>query len=464
MSDSLPPRTVPTIVINQGQDSWRDQGINSFTGAWVSPGALQNFNPDTGKKGGWWSVFNGFGKNLEQINKDLVYGWTAQRIATATDVQLDLISVDFYGDQLPRLPGETDDSFRTRIQASLFLPYTTREGFIICLTRLTGFAPRLIEPWNTGDTGGYDWSCYDVDTEGNPGCYGDAGMKYQAGIIAVLPPAQSDGVSIPIWGYDAGAAYDAQTGVFWEPTLQLYSSARELDQLINRIKAFGTTIWRKYLALPLQSWITAQSYPASVGNYRFSEDVQPFVGSYIVLASGSWNANFFIPTITSSGFVLEASNPSDQSGNMINTACIPFTIPNSGSVPVNLGSYSLTVTVPLGAPSNLVMVTPNWDTTVFISAISETHITFEFGSAAPAAASLSIFYTPQGQGALQYVDPDVYFCNISAGELGNVVGFVIPSWNTQMSLTRIGTGFYCQFNNAPPVGSFIHWGWIPVTG
>jgi len=75
------------------------------------------------------------------------------RIATATDSFLDLISQDFLGAALPRRFGETDASFRARIQGELFRARATRPALVAELTSLTGRAPIVFEPARPADTG-----------------------------------------------------------------------------------------------------------------------------------------------------------------------------------------------------------------------------------------------------------------------------------------------------------------------
>ena len=458
----MPPRTIPTVVVDQGQDSWTSQLIQSFPTSWVDPAALQpDINPSTDKKGGWWSLFNAIAGNLEIINQQLIYGWKASRIATAIDVELDLVSHDLYGDQLPRLPGEPDDSFRRRIQASLFLPYTTREGFIICLTRLTGYAPRLIEPWNTGDTGGYDWSCYDADSASNPSLYGDPGMRYQAAVIAVLPPVIFGGVAVAIWGYDAGAAYDAQTGVYWEPIRGLFSSQAELDALINRIRAYGTTIWRKYLAVPLISWIVGQNYGINAGVFSGSISVQPFSGPYFAFCSCSWNAIICVPTTNTSGFTWSANQAAPANASQLYTICIPWTVQGAGSVPLSPGVNSVTINVPADAPTNRLIVTPTWNSTVYISALTDTTVTLSFGTSAPTGAALNIYWMPSANSALLPVPLESNFIAVAA-PAGNIMPFCTPSWNTQVAVSLQGGQIIYKFNTPPPPNAFIQWAALQV--
>jgi hypothetical protein len=73
------------------------------------------------------------------------------RLTTSSGIFVDLFGLDFFGRNLPRRTGETDDSYIPRIKAELIRPRNTRAAMSQALTDLTGTAPTLFEPWNTGD-------------------------------------------------------------------------------------------------------------------------------------------------------------------------------------------------------------------------------------------------------------------------------------------------------------------------
>jgi hypothetical protein len=70
---------------------------------------------------------------------------------------LDLISMDYYGNLLPRRPNEGDDNYRNRIFVNLISGKATRNAMTLALFNLTGFIPTIIEPWNSGDLGVLNW-------------------------------------------------------------------------------------------------------------------------------------------------------------------------------------------------------------------------------------------------------------------------------------------------------------------
>ena len=84
----------------------------------------------------------------------IVYAQTQARLATATGIFLDIISLDFLGRHLLR-NGSTDGIFRAKIKATILQERVTRQGMISALTTLTGFVPQIFEPWNLRDATGY---------------------------------------------------------------------------------------------------------------------------------------------------------------------------------------------------------------------------------------------------------------------------------------------------------------------
>ena len=77
------------------------------------------------------------------------------RIQTAFGIFLDMISIDFFGSQLPRKSGEADDSFRQRISISLISRRGTRQDVGRAVAQVTSSAPVICEPMRGADCGGY---------------------------------------------------------------------------------------------------------------------------------------------------------------------------------------------------------------------------------------------------------------------------------------------------------------------
>ena len=107
---------------------------------------------------------------------------TQTRVATATGGFLDMMSVDFFGAQLPRQAGETDGAFRSRIEASLISQHGTRQDLGQAVQTLTALKPLIFEPNRASDCGGYG----DLQQAGVGGGFGycTPGLRYGSNAMA----------------------------------------------------------------------------------------------------------------------------------------------------------------------------------------------------------------------------------------------------------------------------------------
>jgi hypothetical protein len=161
----------------------------------------------------------------------LSYTQAQSRIATATGFWLDYVALDFFGPLITRHPGESDLSFRKRLIINLLVDHGTRCSVYTNLLNLTGYAPSIIEPMNTGDCGGYSsvgqtYLPLPTITNPNPsatvyypvigygtasgsvlgaGAYGSMQLPFQSFVTAYRPPGQGivdvNGYSGSISGY-----------------------------------------------------------------------------------------------------------------------------------------------------------------------------------------------------------------------------------------------------------------------
>jgi hypothetical protein len=184
------------------------------------------------------ALLNGPAWALSQIYALIQYAKLQTRIATATDGFLDLISYDFFGNNLRRRLQETDNAFRTRILATLFRPKATRQGMIDALVNLTGRTPIIFEPARPADTGGYGIA----SGYGVAGGWGSLRYPAQAFITAFRPA----GSGIPnVAGYDT--SYGSYGGGYsmWASLAQVTGAVTDADiyDTINRTAAAGTRMW-----------------------------------------------------------------------------------------------------------------------------------------------------------------------------------------------------------------------------
>jgi hypothetical protein len=109
-----------------------------------------------------------------------------------------MISVDFFGNSLLRLPLEQDSAFEIRIKNDLLRPRATRSAVSIALQQFTGRAPLIFEPALTSDTGGYTLGGLGYGVAGG---WGNLSLPFQAFITAFRP--QGSGIA-QLAGYGTG--------------------------------------------------------------------------------------------------------------------------------------------------------------------------------------------------------------------------------------------------------------------
>lgn len=226
--------TIPTL--SGGQFAARLADL--FPRGWSSDDAKQTGNV--------YSFLLSLGAELAAVQVEVQYAAAAQRIASETSPELDDASTDFLGDALPRPPGASDTAFGQQIIASLFQPAVTRQAIFNALQTLTGFAPRMLEPWSVKDTGAWGYQSYwNIDTVDNPARWGNGSLRYQGFIETAPPSIPAIGPNNPIlcWGT---SAYWNVPGYFFGIVEPVDIDA--IDALVNRIRAYGTIVWLKLVA------------------------------------------------------------------------------------------------------------------------------------------------------------------------------------------------------------------------
>lgn len=182
----------------------------------------------------------------------------------ATGQQLDLISIDYLGNNLPRGPGESDSSFRKRILSNVLRPKCTRQAMLDALNGMQDvYQVTIFEPQNFFDIGGaYNmvspsypyFMAYgsSSDPTAGRGLYGSGAYPYQC-FIDVYLKAQGMGnassynnfyggyndgfplpiAPLPIINFYYGGIQDITT-----PTTDVM-----IYKTVNLTKIFGTICW-----------------------------------------------------------------------------------------------------------------------------------------------------------------------------------------------------------------------------
>lgn len=226
------PTTIPAITA----DGFAKRMAALIPRGWANDAAKQ-------PSGVAYALLNALGTQLNFLITELQYALNSQRIQTETSPELDLASVDFFGQGvLPRPDGMSDADYLALIKANLLQSGATRTAVSNAIENLTGVKPRIVEPWNPGDTGCSDTGMgfYDVDTFENPMEVCNPGDRYQGFIRSTLPPIIKLGNN-PLLTFDDGAFFD--TNSFSDTAQGFISGISSLYDAINKVHLYGTRVW-----------------------------------------------------------------------------------------------------------------------------------------------------------------------------------------------------------------------------
>lgn len=190
-------------------------------------------NFDATLQGPAWALSNAYAQ--------ITYAALQTRIATATDGYLDLISNDFFGAGLPRLTQESDNSFRSRILANLFIKGPSRRDMSAVLKVITGRAPSIFEPSNTTDSGGWCGGFY-WDAEGG---WGDP-RPFQSFVTAYRPVVGS--VSL---GELSTYRFNFDTNAYWSDAQPGSIADAAIIAAVETTRALGTIVWLRISNQPV---------------------------------------------------------------------------------------------------------------------------------------------------------------------------------------------------------------------
>ncbi len=170
-----------------------------------------------------------------------LYGYARDqlRLKSMSDMFLDLLARDFFGDELRRGANQSDSSFRNRIRIALFRERGTRQAIERVLTDLTGRKPVVIEPARIADCGALGVNL----ALGSAGCIGSFAMPYQAFVTVFRPlgngAAGYPGIATPVFTTGQGAVLT--------PYSMIQPAVTDADILtaINAVKPVGTLVWTR---------------------------------------------------------------------------------------------------------------------------------------------------------------------------------------------------------------------------
>ena len=224
--DPIADFTAPPAIGSQADMFARLKAL--FPRSWFQKAS--NFNATL--QGSVWALANAYAQ--------ITYAALQTRIKSATDGYLDLISNDFFGPGLPRMAQESDNSFRARILANLFVKGPTRRDMNAVLTLITGRKPVIFEPGNTADSGGLDGGMY-FDIKGG---WGDP-LPFQSFVTAYRPVVGS--VSL---GELSTYRFNFDTNAYWSDTQPGSITDAAIVAAVEATRALGTIVWLRILNQP----------------------------------------------------------------------------------------------------------------------------------------------------------------------------------------------------------------------
>lgn len=441
-------------------DEWAERILRLFPEKWSAPAAR--------KTGGvLWGIFKALGLQLEVTNQNLVYAFLATRIMTATDEALDRVAQDYFGAAygypqfVTRSEGEPDSSFRGRIIANLFMPGATRAAMIQMVSYFSGATPRVIEPWRVQDTAAWDANSYfDADGPDFPARFGNPALKHQGAIITQLPTIPG-AKPFPMFAFDGNSGWDAS--YFVTATSDWLLTASRMDELINRTKVFGTTVWRNYNPNLITTTPLVSSYHIPEGaNSRDVIVYPPFHGPFSVMAVADWNSAASWTPTGGGKFKLKFSVPAPAGGGTVDWVGAPLLVPGFGQVFVRKDSVSFPLSRPASLPKHNLFVSPSWNTAYWISSIDDSGAILEFAVPAPANARLSYAWLAPSITGYEVVQPDTIQQIITVpANVKRYIALISPTWNTGFEIDKQRTHCDVLFAQSPDAVHNLYWAIYP---
>ena len=385
------------------------------------------------------------------------------RIKTAYGPGLDVVSNDYFGTSLPRLPNESDASFRARILAALLQPRVTRAAIANAIQQLTGIAPRMIEPWNPMDTAAWgEKSFWGLDDVTIPFLWGNPGLRYQGFIELAIPLFNITGGQ-PVYGFDD--AVSGSAGWAWGvPQCAWFDSIVEenpvigaqVNQTIAAFKALGTMVWERVVPPPFMQTsgsIQIAMGSASGANAPASPLLYDIAGSKpaIFIENPPWPVPYWLNDYTRPFTVqipLQAPAPAT-----LGWLALSYLASNVLHVEVTPGASNITIPIPAGAPLNPIVMM-GWNSTCWASMGSGT-ITLNFGVASP-GGHLELAFMPDAMSGSVAPSAGSNGIEVALPSVGSYAAFALPSWNTSVGISqKFNNGMSLAWNVPAPAGAKI---------
>lgn len=183
------------------------------------------------------AVLGGIADSLAWCHDFIQFAAQQTRLSTMSGAYLDIAALDFFGLRIKRRGDQTDDSFRATILKEIFRQRGTRKALIDALNDLTSHKPKIFEPTNPQDTGGWG-VMFAFNAAGRWG----ANMPRTVFIDAYEPPGSGipnlAGLNSAQGGWGAGAFALADLKMVTGPVTN-----QDIYDTIEATRAAGVTAW-----------------------------------------------------------------------------------------------------------------------------------------------------------------------------------------------------------------------------
>jgi hypothetical protein len=183
----------------------------------------------------------------------------------------------------------------------------------------------------------------------------------------------------------------------------------------------------------------------------------PFQLGYSVIASPSWSTDVQVTQNNNGQFELIFSVPAPANAT-VDWVATPALDTSAGQVFVTPGATTGTINVPSGQTGNLCFVCPNWNTNVWITSRTSSQVNLAFSTPAPNNNALAFLFEPSSRTGTLAVTGGAASLSTSITGSGLYQVFVVPNWNTEVTVNKSGSTIAFEFSNpAPSAGGSLNY-------
>lgn len=203
--------------------------ISYFPSRWFS-------NEAQAPGGGLYATAAALASDDVKVYARVLQFYNSITLTNAVGTQIDDIVKDYFGNKLPRLPGEGDAAYKGRAVTRLMLPVGTREGMDLGVFSVVGTHPIILENRDLANSCG--WAKWTPGNKYTAQVYGDFAWNRAGRFYLNL------------------GAYQALITVYQpEPTSPNFLTFDQIMALVNSLKPEATIMWTQVIGPPSTSGV-----------------------------------------------------------------------------------------------------------------------------------------------------------------------------------------------------------------